>query len=126
MPTVRRHTDRIIAFASPNRRWPTVRSLPEATAPEADTETVVEEAVAVEERRADPWRVILFNDAVHSFDEVVGQLVKATGCSAADAERIAWTAHVRGKARAYAGPFEDCFRVQAVLREIELMTEIEG
>ena len=29
----------------------------------------------------DPWFVILFNDEVHTFEEVIGQLVKATGCS---------------------------------------------
>ncbi|PSQ69055.1 MAG: hypothetical protein BRD31_06465 [Bacteroidetes bacterium QH_2_64_26] len=29
----------------------------------------------------DPWFVILFNDEVHTFEEVIEQLVKATGCS---------------------------------------------
>ena len=91
-------------------------------APEVDV--LVEEET--EARLDTPWKVILFNDEIHSFEEVILQLVKATGCTTADAERIAWTAHVEGKAVAYEGAFEDCFRVQGVLREIQLVTEIEG
>ena len=82
--------------------------------------------MAEDERIDDPWRVILFNDEIHTFDEVILQLVKATACSTTDAEKIAWTVHLEGKARAYEGSFEDCFRVQGVLREIQLVTEIEG
>ena len=50
----------------------------------------------------------------------------ATGCSTEDAARIAWQAHMMGKAMAYEGTFDECFRVQGVLREIQLVTEIEG
>lgn len=82
--------------------------------------------VAEEDRVDDPWRVILFNDNIHTFDEVILQLMKATGCSTTHAEKIAWTVHLEGKACAYEGSFEDCFRVQGVLREIQLVTEIEG
>ena len=80
------------------------------------TETVVET----------PWRVILFDDDVHTFEEVILQLMKATGCSSERAERHAWTVHTRGKDLVYQGEFFDCFRVQGVLREIQLVTEIEG
>ncbi len=73
-----------------------------------------------------PWRVILFNDDIHSFDEVILQLMKATRCSSSEAETIAWRAHMEGKARAYEGTFEECFRVNGILREIQLVTEIEG
>lgn len=73
-----------------------------------------------------PWRVILFNDEVHTFDEVIGQLVKATGCSPTRAEQLAWQVHTRGKASVYEGEFEECFEVQTVLREIQLITEIQG
>jgi len=73
-----------------------------------------------------PWRVILFNDDIHTFDEVIVQVVKATGCSAEQAERHAWTVHTQGKDCVYQGDFFDCFRVQGVLREIQLVTEIEG
>lgn len=88
------------------------------------TETDVD--VAAEDRLASPWRVILYNDDIHAFEEVIIQLIKATRCSIAEAEEIAWKAHTQGKAKAYEGSFEDCFRVQGVLREIQLVTEIEG
>jgi len=73
-----------------------------------------------------PWRVILFNDEVHTFDEVIRQLVKATGCSESRAETLAWKVHSEGKANVYEGTFEECFEVQAVLKEIQLVTEIRG
>lgn len=84
----------------------------EETAEEVDLET--------------PWRVILYDDDIHTFDEVIRQLVKATGCTAERAELHAWTVHSKGKDCVYQGEFFDCFRVQGVLREIQLVTEIEG
>ena len=87
-------------------------------APEVET--------AVEERVQLPWRVLLFNDEIHTFDEVIHQLVKATGCTFEHAAEVAWTVHTEGKAVAYEGAFEACFRVQGVLREIGLVTQIEG
>jgi ATP-dependent Clp protease adapter protein ClpS len=74
----------------------------------------------------DPWFVVLFNDEVHTFEEVIGQLVKATGCSRGEAEDMAWTVHNEGKATVYEGTFEECFEVQSVLKEIQLVTEIQG
>lgn len=97
---------------------------PEKPAPAPEVEVLVE--VATEERVDEPWRVILYNDDVHSFEEVIMQLIKATGCSLQDAERLAWQAHIEGKTSVFEGTFEECFRVQSVLREIQLITEIEG
>jgi ATP-dependent Clp protease adapter protein ClpS len=74
----------------------------------------------------EPWVVILFNDEVHTFEEVIGQLVKATGCSKSKAEDLALTVHNEGKAEVYEGTFEECFEVQSVLKEIQLVTEIRG
>ena len=91
-------------------------------APEREVVTDVVE----EDRVDDPWRVILYNDDIHTFEEVILQLIKATGCSTTHAEKIAWTVHLEGKALAFQGSFEECFRVQGVLREIQLVTEIEG
>ena len=91
---------------------------------EPDVLEVIEEEV--EERLDMPWGVILYNDEIHTFDEVIMQLIKATGCSSEQAKAFAIQAHLKGKARVYEGTFEDCFRVQGVLREIQLITEIEG
>ena len=97
-------------------------SLPAPASPDVDV--LVEEEV--EERVTSPWRVIVYNDDIHTFEEVIVQLIKATGCSAEQAERHAWTIHTEGKDCVFEGDFEDCFRVQGVLREIQLVTEIEG
>ena len=86
---------------------------------------ILEETIT-EERINTPWRVILYNDEIHTFEEVIFQLIKATGCSIDEARNHAWTAHQKGKAAVYEGDFEDCFRVQGILREIQLVTEIEG
>lgn len=89
-------------------------------------EVEVEEAVEDETRLDSPWRVILYNDDIHTFDEVIFQLMKATGCSAQQAEKYAWQVHTTGKACVFEGEFEECFRVQGILREIQLVTEIQG
>lgn len=95
---------------------------------EIDTKTeqeVVDEEETVH-RIDEPWKVILFNDDIHTFDEVILQLRKATGCSETRATEIALEAHFRGKALAYSGSFEKCFKVMGILREIQLIVEIEG
>lgn len=72
-----------------------------------------------------PWKVLLYNDDWHSFDEVVFQVQKATGYSLERAEQITHEAHATGRAVAYAGEKEACKRVAAVLREIRLQVEID-
>lgn len=73
-----------------------------------------------------PWRVILFDDDVHTFEDVILQLMKATGCTEQQGQKHAWSVHTRGKDLVYEGDFFECFRVQGVLKEIQLVTEIEG
>ncbi len=106
----------------PRETQSSARAVREAPAPQREVVTDVLE----EDRIDEPWRVILFNDDIHTFEEVILQLIKATGCSTGHAEKIAWTVHLEGKALAFQGSFEECFRVQGVLREIQLVTEIEG
>ena len=72
-----------------------------------------------------PATVILFNDNIHTFDEVITQLIKAVQCSADQAEAYAWEVHTRGKASVYSGDMPDCLRVSNVLEEIGLHTQIE-
>lgn len=72
-----------------------------------------------------PCRVVLFNDDIHTFDEVISQLIKATGCSSAKAESLAWEVHTKGKAVCFEGALSDCLRVSGVLEEIGLHTQIE-
>lgn len=80
-----------------------------------DTDTIV----------GNPAKVILYNDDWHTFEEVIAQIVKATGYSTARAESIALEAHTRGKALVYEGDMSECLRVNSVLEEIGLTTQIE-
>jgi ATP-dependent Clp protease adaptor protein ClpS len=70
-------------------------------------------------------RVILFNDEIHTFDDVINQLRKATGCTAGAAEAMAFEVHTRGKAMVFEGEMLPCLRVTSILEEIALHTQIE-
>jgi hypothetical protein len=95
-----------------------------AVIPFEDEDVLVDDDIGT--RIGDPWKVVLYNDNIHTFDEVILQLQKATGCSPQRAEQIAFEAHTKGKAVAFSGDFNECFRVMGVLREIQLIVEIEG
>ena len=94
--------------------------------PLAAAEALPEFDVDGEDRVGTPWTVVLYDDDVHTFDDVIVQLMKAVGCSAERGARHAWTVHSEGKDRVFSGDFFECLRVQGVLREIALVTEIEG
>lgn len=73
----------------------------------------------------EPARAILFNDEVHTFDEVIAQIKKATGCGQTKAEALTWEVHSKGKACVCEGTMERCIRVTSILEEIQLHTQIE-
>lgn len=73
-----------------------------------------------------PWRLILYDDDIHTFEEVIAQLMKATGCSLTEAEEKTMKVHNDGKALVHEGEFEECLRIDGVLKEIQLVTEIKG
>ncbi|MBI3003943.1 MAG: ATP-dependent Clp protease adaptor ClpS [Ignavibacteriales bacterium] len=73
----------------------------------------------------EPAKVILYNDEVHTFDEVIGQIIKAIRCESVKAEALTWEVHNTGKAVVFEGPMDECMLVSAVLEEIALHTQIE-
>lgn len=73
----------------------------------------------------EPAKVILFNDDVHTFDEVITQLIKAIRCTREKAEALAWEVHTQGRAVVFTGEMIRCVEVSSVLEEIQLMTQIE-
>ncbi|MFQ5638633.1 MAG: ATP-dependent Clp protease adaptor ClpS [bacterium] len=93
---------------------------------EIQTVPAKEKTESTQPKISRPWLVILYNDDVHTFDEVIVQLQKAIGCSMLEGTKIALEAHFRGKAVAYKGRFKDCNRVAGILREIGLVVEIQG
>lgn len=83
------------------------------------------EESAAADSSGDAHRVILYNDDIHSFDDVVRQVQKATGVSTEDAFAITLQAHETGRAACYAGSHDACVKVADILREIGLHVEID-
>lgn len=104
--------------------WGSKPGVEEEEKPGVDVD-VLEEAQEDEEENT-PWRVILYDDDVHTFKEVIEQLIKALDCSRSHAEDLTYKVHNNGKAKVFEGEFEDCFKVNGVLKEIQLITEIKG
>lgn len=91
-----------------------------------DVKTYELEKSSSESSLLEPWRLILFNDDYHIFDEVVFQIMKATGYSMEESTSITLEAHYKGQALVFEGSFERCFEIDQVLKEIDLTTEIRG
>ncbi|MSP64016.1 MAG: ATP-dependent Clp protease adaptor ClpS [Ignavibacteria bacterium] len=72
-----------------------------------------------------PARAILFNDEIHSFDEVINQIIKAIKCNRNKAESLTWEVHNLGKSCVFTGELIKCLQITAVLEEIQLMTEVQ-
>lgn len=71
------------------------------------------------------FTLILFNDSHHEFDEVINQVMLATGYGYDKAGSITMEAHNKGRAAVFTDELEKCLRAQAVLEEIGLRTSIE-
>jgi len=85
-----------------------------------------EVAVEVAEQVEVAWRVVLYNDEVHTFEQVITQIIKAIGCSTGAAEDMTWKVHLDGQALIYEGEFERCLGVKTILSEISLNAQILG
>ena len=68
-------------------------------------------------------RLYIFN-SMHFWDDVVLQLQKATGFDVVQCEQIAVIAHTTGKAVVKSGDSEELIKIDAVLKEISLITKI--
>ena len=100
---------------------PTLSAVSGTSLPGPDEEVMVAEEIGV----LLPAKVILYNDEIHTFEEVIVQLVRATGCSTSEAEALAFEVDTRGFAVVYEGEMDRCLRVSSVLEEIALHTSIE-
>jgi ATP-dependent Clp protease adapter protein ClpS len=72
-----------------------------------------------------PYVVILYNDEVHSMDEVIAQLMKATAHPIQRCIEITMEAHTRGRAIAWTGSSAACERTARILRQIRLQVETD-
>lgn len=90
--------------------------------PEGLPEIEIEESTTIDTE----YRVFLYNDDHHTFDEVIAQLIKAINCSFEKARAYAFEVHVKGKAMVFSGSIESCIKVSSILEEIALHTQIVG
>lgn len=70
-------------------------------------------------------KVLLFNDELHSMEEVVAQIMLAIHCGQGTAFAYMMEAHNTGRAVVFTGGLERCELVSSVLEEIRLGTKIE-
>jgi len=96
-------------------------SEPDDFATEWQPEEEAHVAVAVE----GVWCVIVYNDDWHTYDEVILQLQKATGCSLELATMLTREIDMSGRAVVYKGEKLECRKVATVLREIRLQVELD-
>lgn len=71
------------------------------------------------------WMVLIFNNEFNSFDEVIGMLMKATGCMAEEAYIEAWEAHTYGKAPCHFAERTECEVVAAMISTIGVRTVVQ-
>jgi ATP-dependent Clp protease adaptor protein ClpS len=71
-----------------------------------------------------PFKVIIYNDDWHTFDEVIIQLIKDVNCTFEQARGYAFEVHIKGKAIVFNGMLEECLKVSSILEEIQLNTQI--
>jgi ATP-dependent Clp protease adapter protein ClpS len=78
-----------------------------------------------EEVAGEGYRVLLYNDEVHSMEEVALQLMKALECTLDVAAAIMLRAHNNGKAVVTIAARREADRVASVLREIALLVSVD-
>ena len=69
--------------------------------------------------------VVAFNNDTNTFDEVIRVLVKATGCSTAQANNLAIEIDKQGKARVFEGSYSKCIQVSSIIESIGIQTQVE-
>src|SRR5262245_19809738 len=62
--------------------------------------------------------VIVFDNSVNTWDEVILILQKATGCSLEEAYNETWEVHHQGRSVVHHGDREECERAAAIIRTI--------
>lgn len=70
------------------------------------------------------WMVLIYNNDVTSFEEVIAVLMRSTGCSAEEGFIEAWEAHTFGKAPVHFAERTECEIVAAMISTIGVQTQV--
>jgi ATP-dependent Clp protease adapter protein ClpS len=71
------------------------------------------------------WRVIIYNDNRHNFDEVVTWLKDNAGCDSEFAIKICHVCQDQGRAVCFLGEKSACLEVTDALRKLGLQVEVD-
>ena len=71
------------------------------------------------------WLVVVFDNDHNTFDEVIGILQQATGCSLEEARMETWEVHHLGRSIVHHADRPECERVAAVIRTIGIRVTVE-
>jgi ATP-dependent Clp protease adaptor protein ClpS len=70
------------------------------------------------------WIVVVYNNEVNTWDQVVNILMRATGCDEQEAEMETWEIDTLGKSVVHHGQEEECERAAVVIAEIGIRVEV--
>lgn len=77
------------------------------------------------QRPTDEYIVIVFDNPVNTFDEVIRILQKATGCSLQEAEMETWEVHHTGRSVVHHGDQAECERAAGIIATIGIRVAVE-
>ncbi|XP_071789755.1 E3 ubiquitin-protein ligase UBR2-like isoform X2 [Asterias amurensis] len=76
--------------------------------------------VPIEELRSksmgDTYCTMLFNDEIHTYEQVIDTLKKAVGCTAKEAVEFATIVDREGRSTVRNGPYKDCERARTIIK----------
>ena len=72
------------------------------------------------------WLVIVYNNEVNTYDEVMFILMVATHCSVEEAEIETWEIDHLGKSNVHFADKEECEQVARVIRQIGIQVEVKS
>lgn len=70
------------------------------------------------------WMVVIHNNDVTPFADVIDVLVAATGCTVEEAHIEAWEAHTYGRASVHFAERSDCEAIAEIIATIGVATEV--
>lgn len=70
--------------------------------------------------------VIVFDNPLNTWDQVIGILQKATGCSLEEAFNETWEVHHQGRSVVHHGDRDECQRAAAIIRTIGIDVTVES
>jgi ATP-dependent Clp protease adapter protein ClpS len=72
----------------------------------------------------DGYMVVVYDNDTNTYDQVIGILMNATGCTLEEAHLETWEIHHLGKSVVHHGTFAECNRAAGIIRQIGIRVEV--